>query len=139
MATAVFLFIAFIIIAIGVLLMLREMKPAARKVWADRFAVLWAWCWKHGQELVGLPIALCLFFFSGAVLKWLEPTSAIYDAGVLQGITVAVIHLLVGNSMARIGCTINLPWFSKSFNEARDQKWLFVTYFGGYCLLASLL
>lgn len=134
------LFILFCAIwLVAVLVYLRHMKPAVRERLATKLQALWRWCWLHGQELVGLPAALLVFWCSGIALRWLEPTSAIYDAGVLQGVTVVVVHLLVGNSVARIGTIINLPWYSRQFNEATDRKWLFRTYLGAYCLLAALL
>lgn len=103
----------------------------------------WRWCWRNGQELVGLPAALLVFWFSGPLLRWLEPNSAIYDAGVLQGITVVVCHLLVANSVARIGSRINVAWLTgRSGNVAHEDElrpYLFVLYFIGYCVLAAVI
>lgn len=135
------LLLALLLVVCGIVLMLlRQARPATRAVWQDRVRSLWRWCWKHGQELVGLPVALLVFYGSGIVLRWLEPTSAIYDAGVLQGITVVAVHLIVGNSMARIGSRINAGWFFKGQTITQgDRQWLYAIYLAAYCLLAAVL
>jgi hypothetical protein len=118
---------------------LRDMRPQHREELRQRLVHVWAWAHKNGQELVGIPAALVLFWVSGWVLRWIEPTSALYDAGVLQGATVVVVHLLIGNSLARFGCNLNIQWFGATDPKSSDRKWLFASYLAAYCLLAAVL
>jgi hypothetical protein len=124
----------------AVLLWLRHMAPAKRQRLARGVQSLWAWMVANAQELVGIPAALLVFYGSGIALRWLEPASAIYDAGVLQGVTVVIVHLLVGNSVARLGTKLNQAWFYKDqpINQS-DRQWLYVIYLAAYCLLAAVL
>ncbi|HMQ77119.1 MAG TPA: hypothetical protein PKE21_13820 [Flavobacteriales bacterium] len=111
---------------------MQQLKRLFNDVW-KRLLANW-------QELIGLPIALVLFFASGVALRVLEPRSALYDAGVLQGIAVVLVHLLVANSLARFATRVNLAWFyeGKSYNR-NDRVWLFIAYLAAYCLLALSL
>lgn len=138
----------FILITIGVLLglaaifggIVRALPFGSQRRVLNALHAAWQWCWRNGQELVGLPVAMLLFWLSGPMLRWLEPNSAIYDAGVLQGITVVICHLLVGNSIARMGARINIVWFQRNTSASIvSREWLFIIYFFGYCLLAALI
>lgn len=132
-----FLVLAYITI---VALWLRHLAPAKRQRYAARIGAVWAWMVANAQELVGIPAALLVFYGSGIALRWLEPASAIYDAGVLQGVTVVIVHLLVGNSVARLGTKLNQSWFYKDQTpQPSDRQWLYVIYLAAYCLLAAVL
>ena len=40
--------------------------------------------WKKYPEVYTLPMAFCLWIVSASLLRWIDPTAAVYDAGVLQ-------------------------------------------------------
>lgn len=133
----IFIMLLLISVVAGVL---KTLPISKSKPLLARLEVWYRWCWHNGQELVGIPLALLVFWWSGPVLRWLEPNSAIYDAGVLQGITVVVCHLLVANSMARAGARINITWFERNTSKSLvSRERLFVLYFIGYCILAALV
>ena len=46
-------------------------------------------------ELLTIPAALAVWIFSITVLRWFDPTSAVYDAGVFQVPIFAVLQLLI--------------------------------------------
>lgn len=108
--------------------------PVQRAITAVWKAILANW-----QELFGLPVAVVLFIMSGPALRMLEPSSAIYDAGVLQSTVVGMVHLLVGNSVARFATRVNLSWFYEREEEAKrnERTWLFIAYLAAYCWLVS--
>lgn len=54
-------------------------------------------------ELWTIPTAVVVFFLSIPVLRWLDPSSGTYDAGILQKILFAVIAVLVFNGLAWAG------------------------------------
>lgn len=132
----------FVLIIIAALLavIIKAMPIDQGKRVVSRIETAWRWCWRNAQELFGIPLALLVFWWSGYALRWLEPNSAIYDAGVLQGITVVVCHLLVGNSLARFGARVNIGWFKRNTSTSiLSREWLFVIYLAAYCSLAALL
>ena len=44
---------------------------------------------KYINEIIGIPLAILIFWFSPVALRWLDPTAGVYDAGVLQSLSVA--------------------------------------------------
>jgi hypothetical protein len=129
-----------IVYLVLVAIWLRHLAPAKRKALGQRIMAVWTWMVSNVQELIGIPAALLVFYFSGLVLRWVEPSSAIYDAGVLQGVTVVIVHLIIGNSIARVGVKLNVESFYKSETiTPSDRQWLFVIYLLAYCLLAAVL
>ena len=124
-------------IAVG--MWLRKMLPAQRERWFGRMLRMAAWLRTNVQELVGIPFALFLYWISGIVLRYLDPTSALYDSGVLQGISVAIVHLVIGNSLARFGVALNAARIDKGQQAPINTQWLFATYLLAYCLLAAFI
>jgi hypothetical protein len=59
-------------------------------------------------ELWTIPMALIVFVVSVPVLRLIDPTSATYDAGILQKILFAIIGVLVFNGLAWAG--IRMVW-----------------------------
>jgi hypothetical protein len=60
------------------------------------------------NEVLTLPIALALWYFSPVILRSFDPTAAVYDAGVFQIILFGVIKFLIASFFAWL--TIKLQW-----------------------------
>lgn len=129
-----------VLVAFGVGAWLRHMLPAKRERLFSKLKRAAAWMRANVQELVGLPAALVVYWLSGLLIRLFEPTSALYDSGVLQGIAVVIIHLLVANSVARFGVALNATRFYKDQPVTpHDRQWLFIVYLLAYCLLAAFI
>lgn len=85
--------------------------------------------WK--EELIGIPIALSLFYFSPSILRLIDPTSGAFDIGVLHKIALMAIQLLICSAMSWIGVRLTFPelfkYFQKefwySFQNLNDTEW----------------
>jgi len=42
------------------------------------------WLWKKYPEVYSIPAAFAVWLLSATVLRWIDPTAAAFDAGVLQ-------------------------------------------------------
>jgi hypothetical protein len=74
--------------------------------------------WKNYiNELIGIPLVFLLFWFSPIVLRWLDPTAGVYDAGVLQSLIVAAIFLLTSHTLSNGGLAVVFPKVFKYFNN----------------------
>ena len=56
--------------------------------------------WKKYPEVFSIPVALAVWVLSITVLRWLDPTSAVFDAGVFQIPIFSVIQLFVYASIS---------------------------------------
>ncbi|WP_143084013.1 hypothetical protein [Flexibacter flexilis] len=65
-----------------------------------RFLALW-------PEILGLPMALLVFFISPLALRKTDPTAIVYDVGILQIILFALIAMLSLNSLVWLGIRLN--------------------------------
>lgn len=65
---------------------------------------------KQWPELIGLPIALAIFFITPILLRLIDPTTASFDPSILQAIAYAIVVVLVGNVVVFIGIKVNFPW-----------------------------
>jgi hypothetical protein len=65
---------------------------------------------KEWPELLGLPIALAIFFITPILLRWIDPTTGSFDPSILQAIAYAIVVVLVGNVVVFIGIKANFPW-----------------------------
>jgi len=70
------------------------------------------------SELVTIPIALILWYFSGTFLRWLDPTSATYDAGIFQIILFAIIQFFILSGVIWIYMKITFPEVYKYLDDA---------------------
>lgn len=61
------------------------------------------------HELISIPIAVVLWIFSPIFLRWIDPTAATFDAGVLQKILFAVIALFVCNGVVWLLIKLTFP------------------------------
>jgi hypothetical protein len=72
---------------------------------------------KYINEIIGIPLAILIFWFSPVALRWLDPTAGIYDAGVLQSLSVAAIYVLCINTAAWLGVRVVFPFVFNYFNN----------------------
>lgn len=54
---------------------------------------------KEWNELLTMPVALLMWWFSGDILRWVDPTAGVFDAGILQVFLLATIGLLFGHAL----------------------------------------
>jgi len=76
-----------------------------------RFITKWS-------ELVTIPIALTLWYFSDVFVRWLDPTSATYDAGIFQVILFAIIQFFILSGVIWIYMKITFPKTYKYLDDA---------------------
>ena len=124
------------------------MKKTIKKVL--KFLASWS-------ELVTIPLALVLWYFSGTFLRWLDPTSATYDAGIFQIILFAIIQFFILSGVIWIYMKITFPEVYKYLDDALGDNlkvennqmtqwekskavlWLFSLFFGLIVLLARVV
>lgn len=112
-------------------------KPETQRKVAAFLGKVWTWLRRHGQELVGIPAALVVFYASGLLLRWFDPSSGAFDAGILHKNAVVIVSLLVGSSIARFGTSLNIRWFTSGGGHAIDKRRLFVIFLAAYCWLSA--
>ena len=84
------------------------------------------------NELITIPIALLLWFFSPVLLHWIDPTAAVYDAGIFQTILFTIIQLLVYNGVIFLLIKLTFPGLYKFLDEGLEKEVLcngYTTYF----------
>jgi len=69
------------------------------------------------SELVTIPLALLLWAFSGTFLRWIDPTSATYDAGIFQIILFAIIQFFIFSGVVWIYIKISFPKVYKYLDD----------------------
>jgi glucan phosphoethanolaminetransferase (alkaline phosphatase superfamily) len=103
-------------------------------------------------DLIGLPIALLIFFFSAPALRWLDPTAAVFDFGILQKLLLCTLAMLTINTAVFMGIKFNFPsvydyykkTLSTDLNHIRPWQriqlflWLYVSLFLAGALIVSL-
>ncbi|WP_276496725.1 hypothetical protein [Pontibacter litorisediminis] len=60
-------------------------------------------------DILGLPLAIILFILSAPLLRWLDPTSAVFDLGILQKLALGGIAMLMLNAAVFLGIKFNFP------------------------------
>lgn len=103
--------------------------------------------WK--EEIWGMPIAILLWYTAPIWLRWLDPTAAVLDAGVLQIILFAIIAFLAFKTIAWISIACTFPevfrfrqkYFRKSFYHLNNTQKivLCVSIYCFYLFVLSLL
>jgi len=107
------------------------------------------------SELVTIPIAFILWYFSGDFLRWIDPTSATYDAGIFQIILFTIIQFFIFSGIVWIYMKIAFPNVYKYLDDVlgpnlKNNKmtqwekskvvlWLFSLLFLGIILLARVI
>jgi len=69
------------------------------------------------NELITIPIAFLLWYFSGTFLRWLDPTSATYDAGIFQIILFTIIQFFIFSGIIWIYIKITFPKVYKYLDD----------------------
>jgi len=85
------------------------MKKTIKKIF--KFLASWS-------ELVTIPLALILWYFSDTFLRWLDPTSATYDAGIFQIILFSIIQFFIYSGVIWIFMKITFPEVYKYLDDA---------------------
>ncbi|HUU40631.1 MAG TPA: hypothetical protein VMW42_06815 [Desulfatiglandales bacterium] len=98
-----------------------------------RFLIQW-------NEFVSIPLAIVLFWIGGSLIRWLDPTAGLFDAGIFQIIIFAVAAFLFLHGIAWIVLKITFPkayfFLDEIFeieierfeNEPIPQEWKLSTY-----------
>lgn len=93
---------------------------------------------KRWPELLGLPLALLIFFTSAPLLRWLDPTSAVFDLGILQKIFLGVLTLLAINAAVFLGIKFNFPVVYSYYKNLMKVDFLTLTAWQRFLLFLSL-
>jgi hypothetical protein len=112
---------------------------------------------KH-SEILTIPIALVLWWFSEPILRFIDPTAGTYDAGIFQVILFTIIQFLIYHGVAWLVFKFTFPIASNYLDNVFDKtilyqsvnpltKWeksklvlfLFALYFLGIILLARVI
>ena len=70
------------------------------------------------NEFVTVPLAVVLFWLGGALIRWIDPTSGLFDGGIFQIIIFAIAAFLFLHGMAWIVLKITFP---KAYRFLDDQ------------------
>jgi hypothetical protein len=112
-----------------------------RGMWANFKKWLSLW-----PDSLALPLALLGFWISIPVLRWIDPTSGIFDTGIFQIVIVVAVILTALNALVFLGLEFNFPmiwdWYKK---DILKRDWLsiapwqrlsffFLLYFGLFVL-----
>ena len=93
---------------------------------------------KLWPEFWSIPAGILLWVLSPALLRWIDPVAAAFDAGVLQVLVFATIGILLFNGVVFGGLLANFPAifkfynteFTNTFNQLTPwQKCLFLLVF----------
>lgn len=97
-------------------------------------------------DSLALPVALIGFWISIPILRWIDPTSGIFDTGIFQIVLVLAVILTAINALVFLGLEFNFPliwdWYKK---DILKRDWLslapwqrltffFLLYFGLFIL-----
>ena len=109
------------------------------------------------SEIITIPIALILWYFSDTFLRWLDPTAATYDAGIFQIILFSIIQFFIFSGVIWIYIKITFPEVYKYLDDTlgdnldpKNEKmtqwekskivlWLFSLFLMGIILLSRIL
>lgn len=109
------------------------------------------------SEIVTIPLALVLWYFSDTFLRWLDPTAATYDAGIFQIILFAIIQFFIFSGVIWIFMKITFPEVYRYLDDALGSNlepqndkmtqwekskivlWLFSLFFVSIILLARVI
>lgn len=75
-----------------------------------RFLMQW-------NEFITVPLAFVLFWLGGSVLRWIDPTSALFDAGIFQIIIFAIAAFLLLHGVAWLVLKITFPTAYHFFDD----------------------
>lgn len=80
--------------------------------------------WQNWNELVVIPIAIVLWLYSDSLLRWMDPTSATFDSGIMQIYLFAIIGLLFFSGFSWLYLKLNWPLaYEYLSTEFEDDLW----------------
>lgn len=99
------------------------------------------------HEVAGLIVAMLLWYFSPQLLRSVDQTAAVLDAGVLQLLLFAIIGILVGHFIVRMGMRFGWPTlddylkteFKHDFNQISKWEKLKLSCAVFFCLLFAFV
>jgi hypothetical protein len=88
---------------------------------------------KDWNELMGIPIALLLWILSPWLIRMIDPTAGVYDAGIFQVIIFTLIQYFIYSAVAWLSFKLTFPeaysqldqmfLFDPSFKNDQLTKW----------------
>lgn len=108
-------------------------------------------------EIVTIPIGITLWYFSDEFLRFIDPTSASYDAGVFQIILFSIIQFFIYTGVIWIYIKITFPKVYKYLDDVLGENlnknnnkmtqwekskivlWLFSLFFIGIIILSRVI
>ncbi len=80
-----------------------------------RFLIQW-------NELVSIPLAVLLFWIGGSLIRFIDPTAGLFDAGIFQIIIFAVAAFLFLHGIAWIVLKLTFPKAYKFLDEIFEEE-----------------
>jgi hypothetical protein len=120
---------------------MNKLHQLLKNSWANFKKWLRLW-----PDSLALPVALIGFWLSIPILRWIDPTSGIFDTGIFQIVLVLAVILTAINALVFLGLEFNFPliwdWYKK---DILKRDWLsiapwqrltffFLLYFGLFIL-----
>lgn len=90
--------------------------------------------WKPIKEATALTTGILLFFAANVILRWLDPTAATYDAGVLQIINFSVLSFAVYQAITWSVVKNIWPAIGLYFKELFNKDFLNLTPWQRICV-----
>lgn len=90
--------------------------------------------WKPVKEATALITGILLFFAANVILRWLDPTAATYDAGVLQIINFSVLSFAVYQAITWSIVKNIWPAIGLYFKELFNKDFLILTPWQRICV-----
>lgn len=79
-----------------------------------RFLITW-------NELITLPFAFILFYFSPTILRWWDPTAATYDYGIFQIMLFTLIQFLFYHGIVWIMIKVTWPGVDRFLDQEFEE------------------
>jgi hypothetical protein len=77
---------------------------------------------KNWHELFTLPLAILIWYISPSLLRLIDPTAGVYDAGIFQNILFAVIAVMVFHFFAWIMLKMTFPGVYNYLDTLLEQN-----------------
>jgi len=74
------------------------------------------------NELLTIPLALILWYFSPQILRWFDPTAATYDYGVFQIVLFTIIQFFIYTGITWVYLKITFPKVYKYLDDVMTAK-----------------
>ena len=79
-------------------------------------------CALKWNECITIPLAVALWIVSPIMLRWVDPTASIYDAGIFQVILFTIIQFLIYHGVVWIILKITWPGLYNFLDDTLEQK-----------------